>query len=136
MKNSNDTVDRERRSSLLWILFSFTFLSAFPLNSKAQAATRLGPRRLLKRALEDIIRNRPAAEQIGSIYLAAHPDEEDFDRLAGDLIDSSFEGDSEILRQRISAQRVRDFANEDVTIVDGWVLARVEARVCALMHIL
>jgi hypothetical protein len=100
MKNSNDTVDRERRSSLLWILFSFTFLSALPLNNKAQAATRLSPRRLLRRALEDIVSNRPAAEQIGSIYLAARPDEENFDRLAGDFIDSSYEGDSEILRQR------------------------------------
>jgi hypothetical protein len=136
MKITNINFDHERRSCISWVLFSLPFLSAVRFNRGTPAATSLDARQLLKSGLEDIVRDRPVAGQIGSAYLAAHPHENDLDRLAGDFGNSSLEGDSDILKQRISALRVRDFANEDITIIDGWVLARVEARVCALMHIL
>ena len=135
MQNSNDPVDRNRRHSFLWILYSLTF-SAFPFHKKSQAATDPNLRRSLEAALKDIVKSESTAKQIGADYLATHPDEMDFNRLAGELIEANFEGDSQSLRQRISAQRVRDFANEDVIIVDGWVLARVEVRVCALLYLI
>ncbi len=136
MKESPVIVDPERRSFLLWILFSLTFLSGLHTNRRSRAAPGLSACELLESGLEDIVSDRLTAEQIGRLYLAAHSDEKNFDRLAGDLLDASLEGDSKILKQRIAALRVRDFVNEDIAIIDGWVLARVEARICALMHIL
>ena len=136
MKKSTVIVDPERRFILSWILFLLTFSSGLLSNRLTRAATSLSTRQLLESGLEDIVRDRLAAEQIGRLYLAVYSDEENFDRLAGDLLEASQEGDSKILKQRIAALRVRDFANEDIAIIDGWVLARVEARICALMHIL
>ncbi len=136
MKTSNFIVDPERRFCLSFLLFSLPFLSVLRTSHRTHAATSLDARRLLKSGLENIVRDRPAAEEIGRVYLVAHPDEDDLDRLAGGLIDASRDGDSEILKRTIASLRVRDFGNEDITIIDGWVLARVEARICALIHIL
>ena len=36
------------------------------------------------------------------------------------------------MRKLIDAQRTRDFATGDTVIIDGWILARTEARLCAL----
>lgn len=40
------------------------------------------------------------------------------------------------LRRLLAQKREHDFLNEDIAIVDGWVLSRTEARTCALIALL
>lgn len=86
----------------------------------------------LRIGLDSIIADQRAARTIGSLYLGAYPEENDLDRLSGELMEAAAEGDSRIVRRRIQELRVRDFTREDTVVLNGWVLARVEARVCAL----
>jgi hypothetical protein len=76
------------------------------------------------------------ARRIGERYLAAHAEERDPAALAAHLPAGcaapprSRRDDAE-LRAAPGKQRARDFAAGDTVIVDGWILARTEARLCA-----
>lgn len=75
-----------------------------------------------------------SARKVGEQYLAQAPEDADPDRLAAALFDGD-PGDVsslEQLRGHIDRRRARDFETGDTVIVDGWVLARTEARLCAL----
>jgi len=62
--------------------------------------------------------------QLGSEYLALHPQERDMRHLLHSLSNSVFESIG------------RDWRTHDLALLDGWVLARTEARVCALLHLI
>jgi hypothetical protein len=79
----------------------------------------------------------PGARAIGLRYLADNPGE----RHGGALADGLFgetraapAGDREMsaLRRQLAARSRADFASGDTIIVDGWIVARTEARLCAL----
>ena len=118
------------------MVISAAFFSGLLKARPSDAVARKGPYALLKKELNRTIRNRPGARQLGGLYLAAYPEEKNLDRLAGDLLAGVREGDPGALRRRIQDLRMRDFAREDTVIIGGWVLARVEARVCALIRLL
>ena len=42
---------------------------------------------------------------------------------------------AERLRSEIARRIRRDFSRKDIALVDGWVLSRTEARLCALMSL-
>src|SRR5687768_13624094 len=44
--------------------------------------------------------------------------------------------DAKQLRTLLGRKREHDFRNDDIAIVDGWVLSRTEARACALVALL
>jgi hypothetical protein len=86
----------------------------------------------------DLLPHAPAARMIGERYLATAPEERSASRLAAALFGSmppktrADAGALSRLRQAVDARRRHDFACGDTVILDGWLLARTEARLCAL----
>ena len=86
-------------------------------------------------ALLELLPARADAAVLGRAYLAANPAEADLDRLVRQLTAMAREPSD--LQAAIGDRLRRDFANRDTVRLDGWVLARTEARlcaVCALLH--
>jgi hypothetical protein len=68
----------------------------------------------------------------GAIYLAEHTHERDRERLSRLLA-----GDGEgIIGIRLLEGIARDWREHEVVAVAGWVFARTEARICALLHLI
>lgn len=92
---------------------------------------------LRRAALESLLSDISGARAIGVRYLALAPEEANRTALAASL----FSGFSEPpgspiefarLRSTLATQRDRDFAAGDTVVIGGWILARTEARLCAL----
>jgi hypothetical protein len=84
-----------------------------------------------------IFRDRSAAAAIGDAYLAQHPDDRDAPRLlrrlfGDDLAQATAGIGREDLHVRLRRQLRQDFAEGRTVLVDGWLLAETEARLCAL----
>ncbi len=78
----------------------------------------------------------PALAALGRSYLAAYPDEGDAEKLLRGIAGNRAQPCSraawcDLIRER----RADEFAHADTVIVDGWILARCEARLCALQAI-
>jgi len=65
--------------------------------------------------------------EIGKAYLKAHPKENDLHTLSGWVFTGNLP-----LRARIQ----KDFNSGNTVSVQGWELSRLEARACALWHVL
>lgn len=92
-------------------------------------------------AIRSLLPDLAIARELGERYLANEPAE----RAAGELLRSVFGElrpavmDSralERLKGRIRVRRARDFARGDLVLLDGWFLARTEARLLALVAML
>lgn len=85
--------------------------------------------------LASLIPHADSAARIGGRYLASAPAEAD----AGLLVSSILGGEEHeavgdaVLRRVISDSRQRDFVDGNTVSVDGWILSRTEARLCALV---
>ena len=93
-----------------------------------------------RRAIEMLLGDLRGAREIGARYLALEPAERSADVLARHLLRDPHKiafsvTDTAALRQALAAGRTRDFASGDTVIIDGWILARTEARLCALAAI-
>lgn len=118
------------------------------------AALGLSPAVPAASAADDIIRakakslgavlgSHESALAVGRAYLAAHPDEANLPRLLGAIEAAAGIGDDAALplppqRHAATAQAValavrEDFLERRTVKIDGWVLARTEARLCALI---
>ncbi len=86
--------------------------------------------------LEAVFSDLETAKRIGHVYLAAYPEDRSLNGLAVDFMGSNTHYDTGRLRKKIADLRVRDFTIADTIIVEGWILARVEARICALLWLL
>lgn len=73
-----------------------------------------------------------ALSRLGAIYLASNPQERNRERLSRLL---SMDGTSSVA-SRLIEHIARDWSEHDVTMVDGWLLARTEARICAALHLM
>lgn len=86
---------------------------------------------------ETLLHDLAGARAIGIRYLADAPEERDAAFLTRELFDG-IGGVPRTAPQRaaarrvIAARRARDFATGDTVLIDGWILARSEARLCAL----
>jgi hypothetical protein len=80
-----------------------------------------------------VLSDLDAARDVGRHYLAHNPSEAGLVQLTEGLLSEDALKGADALVERIGALRVRDFENDDTVCVDGWILARVEARVCALV---
>jgi hypothetical protein len=99
------------------------------------AVLALAPR--LRRAdpVDRLGLDRDAAAAVGRAYLDACPEEADPGRLEALLTGELREGSLDSVRRRLANRRRGDFARGDVVVVRGWVLARSEARLCALISL-
>jgi hypothetical protein len=88
--------------------------------------------------LAAVLRSRTSAVVIGEAYLAAYPGERDAAHL-GNLIAADV--DTRPLLESLAPEQLgavigaivqRDFALGRTVEIDGWLLARTEARLCAL----
>ena len=110
-----------RRTFLAASLLAFVLPGAVRLRETAGADASVG-----------IFRDPEAARSIGQRYLEAYPHEvAHVRRLAADL-DAKRPRGPEAVRRALAEQRQRDFRDGSVVVVAGWVLARTEARACAL----
>ena len=86
--------------------------------------------------LEALLPHMAAARKVGERYLALAPTERCTRRLTAALfgaLDHPSAADAlPHLRQIVETRRQQDFARGDTVILDGWLLARTEARLCAL----
>jgi len=120
-----------RRVLLSFALSAAVIGTIWPWNESRRGASALLP--LLKSRLQQVFSDPEAGRALGRHYLAAFPDEASLVRLTQGLLTLEALRSSHSFTERIAALRTRDFENEDMVSVDGWVLARVEARLCALL---
>jgi hypothetical protein len=73
-----------------------------------------------------------ALSQLGAVYLKSHPRERNRIRLSRLLSADS----ASLVPHSLIGSIARDWVEHDVTLVDGWVVARTEARICGLLHLL
>ena len=129
-------MDYRRRLMLLWIGCA-SALSVMPrqLRARALPATPDG----LAAALRTLLYDRAAARRLGRAYVRQVPEEDD-PRILARLTLALPEGqygdaialDPTSLRDRIDERVRNDFAASTTVQLDGWVLSRTEARLCAL----
>lgn len=92
----------------------------------------------LARALRSLFGAPEAARSLGEYYLAASPHEVAAVRLWAREIAGECRrlGAPEGLRRALAEARARDLRGGVVVVLQGWVLARAEARACALLVVL
>lgn len=120
----------KRRGVLLGIAATFALGSLPGINWLRRGNA---PKTLAEAMFSDI----ETARMIGVRYLAQTAHECDAAVLAAELpagcaVAPTSRQAFDDIRQTIDAQRQRDFATGDTVIIDGWILARTEARLCAL----
>ena len=85
----------------------------------------------------EIFQNPAAARTIGRAYMQICPpralENSALRELTAQLGRDLHSVDSETLRRRLAMQIRQDFEGDETVVVNGWVLARTEARVCALL---
>jgi hypothetical protein len=80
----------------------------------------------------DRLGDAAALSRLGASYLASHPDEREPRRLARLILrDSAAPVGSALL-----GSICQDWSRHDVALVQGWVLSRTEARICAVLHLM
>ncbi|HXR19681.1 MAG TPA: hypothetical protein VN757_07095 [Steroidobacteraceae bacterium] len=125
-----------RRFVLLWIGCA-SGLSLMPRHVQARAH-RATPDELAAR-LRTLLYDRAAARRLGRLYVRQVPAEDDpriLARLTVALPEAqqvdAIALDRTSLRHRLDARVRGDFASGTTVQLDGWVLSRTEARLCAL----
>jgi hypothetical protein len=100
----------------------------------ARAADTGSSEGALGREVAGLFSHAEDARSIGRCYLAAHPDEAAGARLLAQELrrQQSLRPGAEGLRRALVDRRRRDLEDGVVVVVGGWVLARTEARACAL----
>jgi hypothetical protein len=84
-------------------------------------------------ALAEIFGDTIALRLLGLIYLQNQAKDADPKRLHCALFNGSAPQTAVQIAQALAARRAQDLAAEDVAIVDGWLLTRGEAQLCALV---
>jgi hypothetical protein len=92
--------------------------------------------RIVKYCLSNILTDQSGARLIGKVYLSAYPDERNKTLILKDLLGPTKFYGPEDLKRRIAKCREQDFLKGEVVVVDGWILARSEARAAALTVLL
>jgi hypothetical protein len=82
------------------------------------------------RFARDLPHDAITLRQLGETYLATHPGEADRAQLSRLLVPDGWTVGA---LPGVSRKVERDWMSHNVTVVDGWVLARTEARFCAMI---
>jgi hypothetical protein len=121
------------------LLRSMGAACAFTLARPVAPASAGSPRsRALAHRLLEVFPDTESARAIGAEYLAAWPEERDLSALLENLLESpagdevQADCDVDAWTRTLAARTKQDFEWLRVVKVDGWVLSRSEARLCAL----
>jgi hypothetical protein len=85
--------------------------------------------------LSELFRSPRKARALGERYLALHPEAAGRAALAARLGLDAAPISRASLRERLASLRERDFAQRRIVAIDGWILARSEAEICALLSL-
>jgi hypothetical protein len=86
----------------------------------------------LRRIDTGFYKDSAALGRLGASYLVSHPTERNI-RLLSSLVMGAHTG---AVRLGLTIGIARDWAEHNVAVVDGWVLSRTEARICAAVHLM
>lgn len=81
-------------------------------------------------------------EYLGELYKKSNPEESKYDVLISLLVSETFEGEGNKVKgikaiQKMLKLKIRnDFENNNIVVLDGWILSRTEARQCALFTLI
>jgi len=127
------TTDAVGRRHLIFALFGFRAGAlVYASRRRGDVGSNSGPLGdRLRYSGAGFFRDLTALRRLGAIYLAAHPEERSRALLSQLLI----AGDDGTIPSRLLSAVARDWSSNHVTVVDGWLLARTEARLCALLHL-
>lgn len=88
-----------------------------------------------KKALMKVFRDPAAVNVIGGHYIRICPREASTTWLELVLFgDAELNGVEEV-RAHLASRRQKEFLNDEVVVLEGWILARCEARACALISL-
>ena len=79
----------------------------------------------------DFLGDRTTLGHLGAAYLQTHPEEGDLRRLSTLIVDGGFRSIELRLLEKIS----QDWDGHKIATVQGWVMARTEARLCAALNL-
>ncbi len=74
-----------------------------------------------------------SAINLGKHYLTLFPEEANYDWLMRQTIPTSTHSNPQTLKHALKIQRQQDFYEGNTVILEGWILSRTEARLCALL---
>ena len=86
--------------------------------------------------LTEVFSDLEGMQEIGRRWLEINFNEMTHSQMLRRLISRSLPQEPEDLRRYIAEARERDFQNDDIVIVDGWILSRTEVHICALAFLL
>ena len=97
----------------------------------------------LGQRIVDLLGCPESARVVGRAYLQRRPQEADLKLLLSSVIGERVLGDArglmadpEALDRAVRAECQRDFERGELVAIGGWYLARSEARMCGLAHLL
>lgn len=103
-------------------------------NGRVRCAISIDAQRLMK-----ILKQKRSARAIGKAYLELEPKEADTTYLVKAICGSGLDlkraflvRDDVLLRTAIANRIRHDFIKRRTVMIDGWLLSRTEARICAL----
>lgn len=113
-----------------------TALAAFPTVAATSHAVAT-PGRSFDSELARLFSTPQHAIDIGRRYLELNPDKADRRALLNDLFGRSATSSTSrsSLTDLVSRWLERDFRDGVVVVLDGWILARAEASLCALLYL-
>jgi hypothetical protein len=125
-----------------FIALAVAFTAPLLPGAVPSVAGLVDPRRAAGARLLTPIQHRDSAARIGRAYLRTEPGDRDADRLMDAIVAAigaeadgrdPLASDDIALAQLLTRRMVTEFARRDVAVVEGWILARTEARLYALV---
>jgi hypothetical protein len=118
--------------------FSFSFVAVALtswLNKPSQAAFGHSADMwaAANQCLLSLFRDIDAPRALGDRYLAIYPADTNRRTLGADVFGTAKTVDPQSMRTHLARRVSQDFTDGNTVIVDGWVLARSEARACAMV---
>jgi hypothetical protein len=132
-----------RRGFLTIVGLTLSSIGLGQLGSLMMAGRESAPVNALARRIVALFDCPESARVVGRAYLQRRPQEADVGLLVssviGDRVLADARGlmaDPEALHQAVRAECLRDFEKGELVAIGGWYLARNEARMCGLAHML
>jgi hypothetical protein len=114
-----------RQFSLTLVGYSLLGWSGLIQSSSVPSATAI---------VTSLFTHYESAVNLGQRYLTLFPKEANYDWLIRTTLPDEYnQHDSQILKQTLKMQRQKDFYEGNTVMLDGWILSRTEARLCALL---